>query len=162
LNLAVEKIGCDVIDFSLNDVRTTMNNLLPGGPDICIDCAGFRYTDSLLHKVERALHLELDSSQILTDAIFLVRKAGTVVVIGDYFGTTNHFPIGAFMEKGLTMRGGQVYVQKYWKHILGILEKDEFDPTFIITHTMPLDRAEEAYRMFDKKEDGSIKILLKP
>lgn len=85
-----------------------------------------------------------------------------MVPIGDYIGTANHFPIGALMEKGLTIRSSQVPVQKYWKDLLQKIEKGEIDPTFLVSHVMPLEKAPEAYDMFDKKESDVMKVILKP
>ena len=65
------------------------------------------------------------------------------------------------MEKGLTLRGGQVFVQKYWKRLYEIIRSGDFDPTFVITNEFPLEQTPEAYDLFDKKRDGVIKVILK-
>lgn len=162
LEYAKQRLGVSVINFKVDDVTKTLAKLCPGGPDACIDCAGFRFPTSLLHKVERALHIETDALDIIDQMVTACRKAGKIALIGDYFGYGNHFPIGAFMEKGQTMRGGQVFVHKYWRQLLSYIEEGKFDPTFLISHTMPLERAAEAYNIFGHQEDNSVKILLKP
>jgi len=162
LKLAQTKFGAEIIDITKQDVIKTMKDLVPGGPDVCIDAAGFRFPKSILHRFQRAVKLETDAPEILTECIKCVRKAGKISVIGDYYAYTNNFPIGAFMEKGLTMAGGQVFVQKYWKHLLSIVEKGEVDPSWIFSHVMPLEKAAEAYKMFDLKEDSCIKVMLMP
>lgn len=162
LAYAKERLGASIINFKEADVTKTIAKLCPGGPDVCIDCAGFRFPTSMLHKVERALHLETDALDIIDQMVTVCRKAGKIGLIGDYFGYGNHFPIGGFMEKGLTMRGGQVFVHKYWKQLLSYIEEGKFDPTFLISHTMPLERGGEAYRIFGHQQDNSVKILLKP
>jgi len=159
---AARNLGAETINFAEKDVVETLHQQIPGGLDVGIDCVGFRFPKSLTHKIQRAIRLEKDTPEVLYEAIMSVRKGGVISVIGDYFGTANNFPIGALMEKAQTMRGGQVFVQKYWKTILGLIEKKEFDPSFIFTHVMPLEFAAEAYRLFDLKEDNCIKILLKP
>jgi threonine dehydrogenase-like Zn-dependent dehydrogenase len=156
------QIGIRVIDFSKEDTISTLKKLCPGGPDISIDAVGFRFPKSLLHKMERMMKLETDAPEILTECITCTRKHGVVSVVGDYYYKSNAFPIGAFMEKALTMVSGQVFVQKYWKELLGYIEQGKVDPTFVITHRMPLERSPEAYRIFDRKEDGAVKIILKP
>ncbi|CAF1431609.1 unnamed protein product [Adineta steineri] len=153
--------GAETIDFSKDNVIETMQKLLPGGPDVCIDAVGFRYTKGMVHKMQRAVFLETDSPEVLDEAIVVVRKGGSVAIIGDYFYKSNQFPIGTFMEKAVTMRGGQLYCQSYWHDLLKIIENGEVDPTFIVTHTMELSRAAEAYKMFDEKSDGTIKVVLK-
>jgi len=166
MSLAKMKLSIDVIDYSKHVDTKSMYNaireILPNGPDVCIEAAGFRFPKTLAHKVQRALGLEGDSPEILIEMIKACKKGGRISVIGDYFGNANQFPIGVFMEKGLTMAGSQVYVQRYWKKLLQFVEEGRFDPTFIITHTMPFEKAAEAYAMFDKHEDDSLKIILKP
>jgi threonine dehydrogenase-like Zn-dependent dehydrogenase len=161
LRIAKEKLGVETIDFTKQDVVKTLQEMAPGGPDVCIDAVGFRLPKSLLHKFQRAVKLETDTSDVLYEAITAVRKAGTVSVVGDYYALTNNYPIGAFMEKGLTMRGGQVFAQKYWKQLLQWIEQGLFDPTFVITHSMPLENAATAYKMFDQHSDGMVKVILK-
>jgi len=161
LQVAKEKFQAITIDFSQQDVIKTVKEIVPLGPDVCIDAVGYRFSKSLLHKAQRAIKAETDTPEIVTEAIKCVRNGGHVALIGDYFFTANQFPIGAMMEKGITVRGGQVFVQKYWKQLLQYFQEGKVDPTFVITHEMPLEKADEAYRMFDKREDGAIKILLK-
>jgi len=156
-------LGSEIIDFSKENPVTRLKQLFPNGADRCIDAAGFRLPGrSLLHKLERAVNLETDAATILNEAIISVRKGGVIGIVGDYFALTNHFKIGAMMEKGITLRGSQVFVQKYWKQLLGYIESGQVDPTFVITHTMPLKRGDEAYKIFDQKQDRAIKIILQP
>jgi len=161
LELVRTKLGVDVIDFSnVKDVSKVLLELVPDGVDVCIDCAGFRFPTSLVHKLERALRLETDALDIIDQMSFAVRKMGHLVLIGDYFGYGNHFPIGRVMEKSLTMRGGQAFVQKYWKQLLGYIEEGRVDPSFVFTHHMPLDKLPEAYKMFNEHADNAVKIAL--
>ncbi|KAF0982407.1 hypothetical protein FDP41_011337 [Naegleria fowleri] len=145
-------------------VVKAIQELIPGGPDVCIDCVGFRFERGFLHTLERKIGLETDSPQVLNDMIISCKKAGRLSVVGDYMGYCNHFAVGALMEKSLKWRGGQVFVQKYWKHLLKIFESGELniDPTFVITHQVPLSQAAEAYDMFANYKDECIKVLLKP
>lgn len=162
LEFARNKIGAEVIDFSKDDVLKTLRELCPNGPDVCIDSAGFRFPKSLTERFTRALSVtQRDSSEILRECIFAVRKGGTVSIVGDYFTEASHFPIGAFFDKGLNMRAGQTHVQRYWHHLLDCIKGGEFDPSFIISHIMLLDRAADAYRLFDKHDHACIKVLLK-
>eukprot|EP00158_Paraphelidium_tribonemae_P000210 Partr_v1_DN19791_c0_g1_i2_m60805 putative Dehydrogenase len=79
-----------------------------GGPDVCIDCVGFRFPTTLLHKVEQTLRLETDSPEVVNSCIRAVKKGGRIGLIGDYFAYANHVALGVLMEKGITVRGGQV------------------------------------------------------
>jgi len=162
LDFAKKHLDVETINFDKMDVYEEMMRLTTLGPDIGIECAGFRYRKEVIHKVEAKLMLEGDTCEILNEMIKCVRKGGSLAIIGDYFTTTNHFKIGAFMEKLMTMRGGQVCVQAYWKELIGYIEQGLVDPSFVITHVLPLDRAPDAYKVFDSKEDNVVKVMLKP
>jgi threonine dehydrogenase-like Zn-dependent dehydrogenase len=162
LNMAKNILGSEVINYKEQCPVETIHKMVPGGPDVCIDCVGFRYAKSFLHKVESALGLETDVGECLEECIKTVKKNGIVGIIGDYVGYSNHFPIGVAMTKAVTMRGSQVFVQKYWKQLLKLIQSGELDPTFMATHDMSLEAAAEAYDIFDKKSQEAIKVLLRP
>jgi len=160
LQFAREKIGVETINFDKEDVVKTLKQYFPRGPDVAIEAAGFRFPKTLSHQIQRAVKLESDSVDNLTECMKSVRKGGRVVQIADYFGTTNQFPTGAIQLKALKMLGGQVHVQRYWHELLDYIVKGQFDPSFIITHHMPFERIEEAYKMFAHHEDNCVKVLL--
>lgn len=89
---------------------------------------------------------ETDSSEILQECIKAVKKNGRIGLIGDYFGFCNQFPIGAYMEKSLEMKGGQAHVQNYWPVLLPLIQAGKIDSTFLFTHVMPLDKVAEGQR----------------
>jgi len=154
-------LGADtVINFEKMDPIKTLQEMLPMGVEKCLDCAGFRFAKSLSHRVQRALKLESDSPDIITEMVKVCKKAGIISLIGEYMGTANTFPIGPLMEKAITLRGGHVSVQKYLKDLLALIEKGQFDPTGIITHELSLTDAPEAYSMLIDREDEMLKILL--
>jgi threonine dehydrogenase-like Zn-dependent dehydrogenase len=152
----------EIIDYGKEDVVNTMHKICPGGPDVSIDAVGFRFPTSIIHKLERTVRFETDSPQILNEAITCTRKGGRIGIIGDYYAYTNHFHIGAFMEKSLQMRGGQAWVQRYWAQILQWIDEGKVDGTWLITHHMPFTEAAKAYGMFDQHQDGAVKIMLQP
>ena len=90
------------------------------------------------------------------------RKAGTISVPGVYVGFPDKLPMGAFMNKGLTMKTGQTHTQRYMAPLLERVQKGEIDPSFVITHRMPLEQAPTGYETFREKRDGCIKVVLKP
>lgn len=155
-------LGVEVINFKEHNPVETLAQLIPGGPDVCIDSVGFRYSKGILHTIESAIGMESDVGECLDECIKACKVGGVVSVIGDYVGTTNHFPIGLMMTKGLTLRTGMQHAQKYWHNLLKLLRAGEVDPLFMVTHEQTLEKAEEAYDMFDKKEEECIKILLRP
>jgi len=162
IDFAKQKLGVEVINSKEENPVDAVKKLIPGGPDKIIDCVGFRFPDSLAHKIEMKLGLETDSPNIVNTAIQMVRKNGVVTLIGDYVGYTNHFNIGALMEKHLTMNGGQLWPHNYYKLIFEAMSSGKVDPTFVLTHTLPLSKCDEAYKLFDKHEKGMIKPLILP
>jgi threonine dehydrogenase-like Zn-dependent dehydrogenase len=142
---------------------------LPGGrgPDAVIDAVGLEasHGHAAIHAVDRvkqATRLESDRPHALRDAILACRPGGLVSVIGVYGGIVDKFPMGAFMNKGLTMRTGQCHVHRYLERLYGHITNGEIDPSFIVTHTMELGRAPEAYETFKHKQDDCVKVVLKP
>jgi len=162
LDFAKHKLGCEVINFQQDDVIKTLQRILPGGPDVCIECAGYRFPKTVAHKVQTTIKLETDTMDILNEMIYVCKKGGRISIIGDYFGTGNGFMIGALMEKSIRLQGGQAYVQNYWSKLLDFIQSGKFDPTIFITHTRSISEASEAYKMFDEHKDNSLKIILKP
>ncbi|KAG8932025.1 hypothetical protein FRC02_001778 [Tulasnella sp. 418] len=158
-----ESIGVETINFSEHkDVVKRIYELVPGGLDIAIDCGTFHEPKSLLHKAQKAMMLETDSSEILNEAIKAVRKRGSVGIIAAYAGFTNGFNIGAVMEKGVRLIGnGQAPVHLYWTEILNdYIMTGKFDPRFMITHRVPIDDFPELYEAFDKRIAGVEKVFV--
>jgi threonine dehydrogenase-like Zn-dependent dehydrogenase len=162
LHFAATKFGAVPINSKEEDPVKAVRKFLPDGPDKVIDCVGFRFPESMAHKVEKVLHLETDSPNIVNAAIQMCRKNGRIALIGDYFGYANHFNIGAFMEKHLTMRGGQVWPHKYYSMIFQKIKAGLIDPSVVLTHVFPLSKISEVYAKFDKHEDGIMKPLVIP
>ncbi|MCY1014122.1 hypothetical protein OV079_53140 [Nannocystis pusilla] len=99
---------------------------------------------------------------MLREAIMCCRKFGTVSIPGVYVGAVDKLPMGPAMNKGLTFRMGQTPVQRYQQQLLAKIEVGEIDPSFVITHRLPLDQGPAAYRTFRDKQDGCIKVVLRP
>jgi threonine dehydrogenase-like Zn-dependent dehydrogenase len=170
LDMARNKAGAtDVIDFSQDaDVVEQLKELTGGrGPDAVIDAVGMEasHGHGLLHTVERAKQAtrsESDRGGALRDAILACRPGGIVSVIGVYGGLMDKFPTGAFMNKGLQLRTGQAHVQKYLKKLYAHIRDGDIDPSFVVTHRLPLDHASDAYETFKHKQDECVKVVLKP
>ncbi|CCM05158.1 uncharacterized protein FIBRA_07367 [Fibroporia radiculosa] len=163
LAFAREKLGIETLDFSVHkDVVKRLQELVPGGLDVAMDCGTFHQPKTLVHKVEKALMLETDVSEIVNEMIMSVKKGGRCGIIAAYAGYTNHFNIGALMEKGVRLIGnGQAPVHKWWKEILNdYIIPGKFDPSFIITHRVPLDDFPKLYEAFDKREGGVEKVFV--
>jgi len=136
------------------------------GPDSCIDAVGMEAhgvsTAGKEDKAKQSLKLAMDRPEVLREAMQSCRKGGTVSVPGVYAGPLDNIPFGAAVAKGLTIRTGQTHVQRFLQPLLDMIERDEIDPSFVITHRLSLDEAPQGYETFVEKEDGCIKIVLSP
>jgi threonine dehydrogenase-like Zn-dependent dehydrogenase len=170
LEMAANKAGAtDVINFSEDaDIVEQLKELTGGrGPDAVIDAVGMEaaHGHGALHaydRVKQATRGESDRGHALRDAILACRPGGIVSVIGVYGGLTDKFPSGAFMNKGLTLKAGQCHVQRYIKPLYERIKRGEIDPSFVVTHRVPLDVAPDAYETFKHKLDECVKVVLKP
>jgi threonine dehydrogenase-like Zn-dependent dehydrogenase len=161
--------GATTIDFEAESVVERLNELTDGkGPEKCIDCAGMEahvtasQPDTLLDRAKQMVMLENDRPHVLREMIYVCRPGGIISVAGVYSGLSDMLPMGAFMNKGLTMRTGQTHVNRWTDDLLRRIEQGEIDPSFVITHTVPLEQGPEMYQMFRDKRDSCIKVVLKP
>jgi threonine dehydrogenase-like Zn-dependent dehydrogenase len=159
--------GADVIDFSAEHVTQRLTEMTGGrGPDACIDCVGLeaygRSPDALYDRARTTLMLATDRPTALRQAVKACRKGGVVSIAGVYGGFVDKLPLGAAFAKGLTFKMGQTHVQRYLRPLLKLIEDGAIDPTFVITHRVPLEFAPEAFDMFKHKGDGCVKIVLTP
>jgi threonine dehydrogenase-like Zn-dependent dehydrogenase len=167
LRLAREQCGAETIDYTRETVYDALMERTAGrGPDSCIDAVGMEAHGHgamfLLDRAKQALMIETDRPVALREAIFACRKGGTVSVPGVYGGFDDTIPLGAFMNKALTMKTGQTHMQRYMQPLLERIENGEIDPSFIITHKLKLEDAPRGYDMFLKKQDECVKVVLKP
>ena len=112
-------------------------------------------------RVKQAPMLERDRPIALRQAIMACRNGGIVSVIGVYGGFIDKFPMGAVVNRSLTIRTGQCHVQRYMQPLLERIEQGEIDPSFVITHRLPLDDAPAGYDMFLNKQDNCEKVVLR-
>ncbi|KAH7277137.1 hypothetical protein KP509_39G035700 [Ceratopteris richardii] len=150
------------INFKKEKVYDIIRKDLPYGPDVGIDAVGMHYAHSMLNRMEIAVGLETDTPEVLNEIIYTVRKGGRISIIGAYGGYVNHLNVGAFMEKSLTMRGGQTPCQSYWPKLLEMVKNGELDPTIVVTHEGSLEQSTHFYQIFNDKQDGCIKVVMHP
>ncbi|MHB1169976.1 MAG: zinc-dependent alcohol dehydrogenase [Longimicrobiales bacterium] len=168
LELARNAGRAETIDIRDASVYEALQEMTGGrGPDRCIDAVGLEAhgagsIDAVYDKVKTMLFMETDRAHVIREAIYCCRPGGTVSIPGVYTGFVDKFPLGAVMNKGLALKAGQTHVQRYLEPLLQRIEKGEIDPSFIITHTVPIDKGPEMYRTFRAKEDGCIKVVVKP
>jgi threonine dehydrogenase-like Zn-dependent dehydrogenase len=168
LSMAANCGRAEVIDIREESVSERLRELTGGrGPDRCIDAVGTEAhgtgsLDAVVDRAKQAIRLGTDRPHVLREAIMNCRKGGTVSIPGVYIGMLDKVPFGAAMNKGLTMKMGQTHVPRYHRQLLKRIESGEIDPSFVITHTLPLEDAPGAYKTFCDKEDNCIKVVLKP
>src|SRR5579859_7880171 len=159
--------GAETLNFDQVDVVDALHELTGNqGPDACMDDVGMEaYGHGVLFAIDRTkqmTRMQMDRPIVLRQAIMACKKGGTVSVPGVYAGFIDKVPMGAFMNKGLTMKTGQTHMMRYMQPLLEKIEAGEIDPSFVISHTLPLEPAPEAYRMFREKSDACTKVVLKP
>ena len=170
LRMAQEKGKAEVINFEKTEgsVYDRLMEMTGGrGPDRCIDAVGAEAHgtgsfDAVLDKAKAAVFLATDRAHVLREAIMCCRKGGTVSIPGVYIGMVDKMPMGAAMNKGLTLKMGQTHVPHYHHKLLERIEAGEIDPSFVVTHRRPFEDGPELYKTFRDKEDGCVKVVLKP
>jgi threonine dehydrogenase-like Zn-dependent dehydrogenase len=167
LRMAREKVGAETINYEETDLLPALKEMTGGrGPDACIDAVGMEsHAPGLFGAYDRAkqaVRLETDRPIALREAIMACRNGGTVSVIGVYGGFVDKFPAGSMMNRSITIKTGQCHVQRYMKPLLERIQNREIDPSFVITHRLPLEEAPRGYRMFRDKQDNCEKVVLKP
>jgi threonine dehydrogenase-like Zn-dependent dehydrogenase len=160
--------GAITINFDEESVIERLNELTKGkGPEKCIDAVGMEAhatatIDSMYDRVKQATMMETDRPHVLREMAYVCRPAGTLSIPGVYGGLLDKIPFGAIMNKGLTIRTGQTHVNRWTDDLLRRIEEGQIDPSFVITHTVSLDEGPDMYKVFRDKQDGCIKVVLKP
>jgi len=162
-----KKFGAETINFEESAVYDALMQMTGGiGPDACIDSVGLEahglFLDNVIDQIKASTFLGTDRIHALRQAILACRKGGRVSVPAVYGGFVDKFPLGAFMEKGLTMKTGQTHVQHYMPALLNAIMEEKIDTTFLISHRMPLEDAPKGYKMFHDQQNEVTKIVLKP
>jgi threonine dehydrogenase-like Zn-dependent dehydrogenase len=166
LDLA-KSLGAEVMNFEEVNVREALVEMTGGiGPDACIDAVGMEshgFTiDNTLDQVKAAVGLATDRPHALRQVIVACRKGGRVSIPGVYGGMADKFPIGALMEKGLSVKSGQTHVQKYMPELLKLILEGKLDTTFLVSHRLPLEEAAHGYKSFKEQQNDVTKVVLKP
>jgi len=174
--------GVNAIDISNLDDKELIEQVQHAtngrGPDAVIDAVGMEAHGAPLGKLAHQMTAMLpnamaeklmrragaDRLAALHLAIELVRRGGTISIVGVYGGMTDPLPMMTMFDKQIQVRMGQANVRRWVDDILPLLCGDD-DPLGVddfATHRLPLADVSHAYEMFQKKQDGSVKILLRP
>src|SRR5690348_5976189 len=163
-----EAAGAVTINFEQESTVERLNELTRGrGPEKCIDAVGMEAhatatIDSMVDRAKQAVMLGTDRPHVLRKMIYVCQPAGVLSVPGVYGGFLDQVPFGALMNKGLTLRTGQTHVNRWSDDLLRRIEEGQIDPSFVITHTVDLAEGPQMYKTFRDKQDGCIKVVLKP
>ena len=161
------KFGAETINFNDVKVYDALMEMTGGiGPDAVIDSVGLEahglFVDNVVDQIKVSTFLGTDRIHALRQVILACRKGGRVSVPAVYGGFVDKFPMGAFMEKGLTMKTGQTHVQHYTPALLNAIIEDKIDTTFLISHRLPLENTPDGYKLFHDHQNETTKIVLKP
>jgi threonine dehydrogenase-like Zn-dependent dehydrogenase len=158
----------ETIDMSKENVSERLKEMTKGrGPDSCIDAVGAEAhgsnpVENFVDATKTAVKISTDRPAALRQAIMACRKGGSLSIPGVYIGLLDKIPFGALMNKGLTVKTGQTHAQRYLRPLLELIVEGKIDPSFVITHERPLEDGPELYKTFRDKQDGCIKVVLKP
>jgi threonine dehydrogenase-like Zn-dependent dehydrogenase len=168
LSMARDKGKAETINFDEHDVYDQLMEMTDGrGPDRCIDAVGCEAhagggARAMWDSAKASIGLGTDRPEVLRQVIMCCRKGGGISVPGVYVGYLDKIPFGALMNKGLTLKTGQTHMQRYMRPLLQAIEQGRIDPSFVVTHRLPLEEGPAAYKTFRDKQDGCIKVVLKP
>ena len=161
-----KKFGAETINFEQSKVYEALQDMTGGiGPDATIDCVGLEahgaFLDNIVDQIKVSTFLGTDRGHVIRQVIMATRKGGKVSIPGVYGGFVDKFPLGAMMEKGLTVKAGQTHVHKYTQPLYTAIAEGKIDTTFLISHRMPLEAGPEGYQKFHDEQDTYTKIVLK-
>jgi threonine dehydrogenase-like Zn-dependent dehydrogenase len=162
-----KRFGAETINFEETAVYDALMEMTGGiGPDAVIDAVGLEahgmFVDNIVDQIKVSTFTGTDRIHAIRQAIIACRKGGRVSMPAVYGGFVDKFPLGAFMEKGLTLKTGQTHVQHYLPGLLNAIMEDKIDTEFLISHHMPLDQAPDGYKFFHDRQNEYTKIVLKP
>jgi threonine dehydrogenase-like Zn-dependent dehydrogenase len=164
---ARDVIGAEVIDYSAQDVGGELREMTGGrGPDVCIEAVGMEAhgggVAGAYDQVKQQLRLQTDRPTAVREAVHNCRKGGSVFVLGVFAEVVDKFPLGAVVNKGLTVRGAQMHGHRYIPRILERMQAGEVTTEHLETHTVGLEDAPRGYEIFKDKEDGCVRSVVVP
>ncbi|RZS91518.1 threonine dehydrogenase-like Zn-dependent dehydrogenase [Motilibacter rhizosphaerae] len=159
--------GVETLDYSQVDVDDALREMSGGrGPDVCIEAVGMEAhsegVQNAYDQVKQQLRLQTDRTTAAREAIYSCRKGGSVFLLGVFGGVVDKFPLGAMMNKGLTVRGAQMHGPRYIPMLLERMARGELRTELFGTHVMPLADAPKGYELFKEKKDGCVRPVFVP
>ena len=153
----------DIIDMTKGDYVEQLRAMTGGrGPDVCIDAVGMEAHHGLVEKLSNVVHAQVGTISAFKDCVRAVRRGGTISVVGVYGMPYDNFPWGQMFDKGVQVRLGQCPAHVYIDELLAHVAEGRVKLDDVISHRIPLEKAGEAYEIFNAKKDGCVKVVLKP
>jgi threonine dehydrogenase-like Zn-dependent dehydrogenase len=167
MKMAEQHVGAEVLDYTSTDIGAALREMTGGrGPDVCIEAVGMEAHSSgpqyVYDQVKQQLRMQTDRPIAVREAIYACRKGGSVFVLGVFGGVVDKFPLGAMMNKGLTVRGAQQHGQRYIPMLLDRIAKGELKTDHLATHMLSLDDGPKGYDLFKNKADGCVRAVFQP
>lgn len=163
LDMAEKACGSETMNLHKVDPVEAIRALTKGrGADVCIDAVGQEAERSIWERIANVVHLQVGSFNALRMCLSAVRRGGVVSVVGVYGMAYDNFPLGQVFDKGITMRFGQAPVHACIDDLLQWVENKTIKLDDIITHRLTLDQAPHAYDIFNRKQDGCVKVVMYP
>lgn len=163
LEIARKTAKAEVVNFRETDPVEAIRERTQGrGADVVVDAVGMEANRNFLEKAANLVHLQMGTINALKMCISSVRRGGSLSVLGVYGTPYDNFPWAQIFDKGIQLRAGQAPVHTYIDELLKLVKDKKVFLDDILTHTLPLDRAPEAYHLFNSKEDNCMKVILKP
>jgi threonine dehydrogenase-like Zn-dependent dehydrogenase len=167
LEQAEKHMGVEALDYTTTDIGGALREMTAGrGPDVCIEAVGMEAHSSgpgfLYDQAKQQLGLQTDRPTAVREAVHACRKGGSVFILGVFAAVVDKFPLGAIINKGLTVRGAQMHGQRYIPRLLDRIAAGELPTRHFATHPMPLDQGPEGYRIFKEKIDNCVRPVFRP
>jgi threonine dehydrogenase-like Zn-dependent dehydrogenase len=157
--------GIETVDErGVDDPAELVRELTEGrGADAVVDAVGMEAHGSAIDTVLQTTKVQTDRTHALRQCMRAVRRGGTLSIVGVYGGPVQMFPLGDLFDMQVTVRMGQANVRRWVDDLLPLLlDGDPLGVDDLVTHRLPLEEAPAAYRMFQEKRDGCVKVVLTP
>ena len=163
LAIARKAARATTIDATQGDPVEAIRAMTDGrGADVCVDAVGMEADRSFFDKVMAVAHGQRGTIDVLRKCFSAVRRNGTVSIVGVYGTSYDNYPLAQFFDKGIRVRAGQAPVHNYIDDLLQLVVSGKVVLDDVITQELPLEEAEHAYEIFNRKQDECLKVVLKP
>jgi S-(hydroxymethyl)glutathione dehydrogenase / alcohol dehydrogenase len=163
LEMAKRAAGSEVLNPDEVNVAEVVRDMTGGyGADVCIDAVGMEAHRTTMEKLANVIQAEKGSMEVIKQCFNTVRRAGRVSIVGVYGSPYDNFPVYQWFEKSVQVMLGQAWVQRWLDQLIDFVRDGKVKLSDIITHRVSLAQAEKMYDIFNKKEDGCVKVVLNP